>query len=149
MHLAAQASALGDAGMASFEPITADLFATAIQLQDHGIFDSDRLRFERIERKLRQRLRDPALDLAQFAASEGLSLRSFQRLFQLYGTTPTKWVLTQRIEGVARDLCSRSAQRSITEIAYSWGFNDLSYFNRAFRAAYGVSPRSWRERKTA
>jgi AraC-like DNA-binding protein len=27
---------------------------------------------------------------------------------------------------------------------YRWGFNDLSYFNRAFRAQFGMTPGDWR-----
>jgi AraC-like DNA-binding protein len=38
-------------------------------------------------------------------------------------------------------LCdSRQAHRSISEIALSSGFGDVSYFNRAFRRRYGASP---------
>ncbi|RUX33774.1 helix-turn-helix domain-containing protein, partial [Mesorhizobium sp. M7A.F.Ca.CA.002.09.1.1] len=32
------------------------------------------------------------------------------------------------------------AGRSITAIAYEAGFNDLSYFNRAFRRRYDATP---------
>jgi AraC-like DNA-binding protein len=74
-----------------------------------------------------------------------MSLRSFQRLFQIHGTTPTKWILDKRLEGVAEDLrVPALIGRSITEIAFSWGFNDLSHFNRAFRAKFGVSPKAFR-----
>ena len=34
--------------------------------------------------------------------------------------------------------------RSITDIAFSVGFNDLSYFSRAFAERFGMSPRSFR-----
>ena len=33
---------------------------------------------------------------------------------------------------------------SVSEIAYRWGFNDLSHFNRAFRSRFGIPPRQWR-----
>jgi len=33
---------------------------------------------------------------------------------------------------------------SVSEVAYRWGFNDLSHFNRAFRSRYGLPPRQWR-----
>jgi AraC-like DNA-binding protein len=32
------------------------------------------------------------------------------------------------------------ADRSVSAIAYEAGFGDLSYFNRCFRKAYGVTP---------
>jgi len=33
---------------------------------------------------------------------------------------------------------------NISEIAYRWGFNDLSHFNKAFRARFDMTPREWR-----
>jgi len=35
----------------------------------------------------------------------------------------------------------------VGEISYSVGFNDSNYFTRQFRAAYGCSPREYRERE--
>jgi AraC-like DNA-binding protein len=35
---------------------------------------------------------------------------------------------------------ARSAGLTITGIAFSAGFSDLSHFNRAFRRAYGATP---------
>jgi AraC-like DNA-binding protein len=40
----------------------------------------------------------------------------------------------------------RFADRRITEIVFACGFNDISYFNRAFRARYGASPSDIRNR---
>ena len=34
--------------------------------------------------------------------------------------------------------------RSITDIALSWGFSDPSHFGRRFKQAYGMSPRDYR-----
>ncbi|MGW9499321.1 helix-turn-helix domain-containing protein [Streptomyces prasinus] len=46
-----------------------------------------------------------------------------------------------------RDLTDpRLRSRSIRAIATRWGFVDAAHFSRAFRAAYGVSPRDHRGR---
>jgi AraC-like DNA-binding protein len=37
------------------------------------------------------------------------------------------------------------SKRSVSEIAYSWGFCDLTHFGRAFRAAYGMLPSECRQ----
>jgi AraC-like DNA-binding protein len=37
-----------------------------------------------------------------------------------------------------RDLNRR--YQYISEVAYRWRFNDLSYFNKAFRAQFGTTP---------
>jgi len=39
------------------------------------------------------------------------------------------------------------ASHSISEIAHRSGFNDISYFNRTFRRAFGASPSDVRLRK--
>jgi AraC-like DNA-binding protein len=36
------------------------------------------------------------------------------------------------------------ANRHVSEIAFAWGFNDLSHFGRVFREHYGISPRDFR-----
>jgi len=35
--------------------------------------------------------------------------------------------------------------RGIAQIAYSWGFSDMTHFSRCFRRAFGVSPREYRQ----
>ena len=42
-------------------------------------------------------------------------------------------------------LDSRYAHLTIAQLAYSNGFNDISYFNRAFRRRFGVTPSDLRE----
>lgn len=55
-------------------------------------------------------------------------------------------MLAQRLERCKRDLASPThAHRHIGEIAFAWGFNDLSHFGRVFRDHYGLSPRDWRQ----
>jgi AraC-like DNA-binding protein len=34
--------------------------------------------------------------------------------------------------------------RSVSEIAYHWGFNDAAHFSRTFKARFGMSPRDAR-----
>jgi AraC-like DNA-binding protein len=36
------------------------------------------------------------------------------------------------------------AHRTIGDIAYSWGFSDLSHFARRFKRAYGCTPSDYR-----
>jgi AraC-like DNA-binding protein len=47
-----------------------------------------------------------------------------------------------------RDLASPIlAHRHVSEIAFAWGFNDVSHFGRVFRERYGLSPRDFRTSK--
>ena len=144
-RLAEIAGGLDDATLQSFETGTAELLATAIQLAEGGAPVEERARLEALLRRLARQLDDPGLNPERFATREGLSLRTLQRLFQIEGTTFTRWVLARRLERVAEDLRGGAhRERSVTDIALGWGFNDLSHFSRAFRERYGVSPRGWR-----
>jgi AraC family transcriptional activator of tynA and feaB len=35
--------------------------------------------------------------------------------------------------------------RTVSEIAYGWGFSDMAHFGRRFKAMYDVSPRDYRK----
>lgn len=77
----------------------------------------------------------------------GLSRRKLQRLFRAERTTPTLWLRAARLERCARDLADR--QRTLTEIARAHGFDDMTYFSRCFRDAYGATPSAWRRAQGA
>ena len=47
--------------------------------------------------------------------------------------------------GVLADLASPlHSHRTITEIAFAWGFNNSAHFNRLFKERYGLSARAYR-----
>lgn len=99
----------------------------------------------RIRAHLVGRLDEP-FDGPALAARFGLSPRKLQRLFAAEGSTPTLWLRRQRLERCARDLADpRQQGRSITVIATAYGFDDMAYFSRIFRAAYGMAPGAWRQ----
>ena len=79
------------------------------------------------------------LTLADLADVLNLSPEHFCRLFHsITGKSPIDYLNYYRIE-CACELLS-SSQKSITEVAYSCGFNDLSYFNRIFKRYKKVTP---------
>nr|WP_246657492.1 helix-turn-helix domain-containing protein [Cohaesibacter sp. CAU 1516] len=41
---------------------------------------------------------------------------------------------------------SAAASKTITEIAFRWGFNDAAHFSRSFRRCYGEAARVFRSR---
>lgn len=80
----------------------------------------------------------------ELAASESLSpARLAQRFRKATGTT-IKDTLTQRRLIEARRLLEGTSL-SVTEVMTEAGFNDLSYFNRAFKSGVGKSPRHYRD----
>ena len=37
----------------------------------------------------------------------------------------------------------------MSDIAFSWGFNDAAHFSRSFKEQYGMSPREFRQQALA
>jgi signal transduction histidine kinase/DNA-binding response OmpR family regulator len=73
------------------------------------------------------------------AAAAGLHYKQLhRRLAAELHATPSRFIRCVRVERAA-DLL-RDGAGSITEVAYSVGFNSLSYFHRAFRERFGVAP---------
>jgi AraC-like DNA-binding protein len=73
-------------------------------------------------------------------------VRTLHARFRQIGQTFGRWLLEQRLQGCRAALRDpRQRARQISQIAYAWGFNDLSYFNRAFRRRFEITPRDWRD----
>jgi AraC-like DNA-binding protein len=82
-----------------------------------------------------------AMTVEAVAARHHVSVRYVQKLFEAEGLTFSRFVLAQRLIRVHRMLTDpRFAAHTISSIAFSCGFGDLSYFNRAFRQQYGATP---------
>jgi AraC-like DNA-binding protein len=94
----------------------------------------------------RQNLHDPDLSPQRAADHLGISIRTLHFRFKQIGRTFGRWVLDNRLEACALALRDpRQRASNISEIAYRWGFNDLSYFNKAFRARFDMTPGDWRK----
>jgi AraC-like DNA-binding protein len=100
---------------------------------------------EQIRACARARLRDPALSVAGIAAQLHLSPSTLHRAWAGEPCSIAEWIWSQRLDAARRDLCDPSlAARSVSDIAFSWGFNDAAHFSRAFRARFGCSARELR-----
>jgi acetamidase/formamidase/AraC-like DNA-binding protein len=92
-----------------------------------------------------QLLTDPELSPARVAQIEGISTRYLQRIFEGAGDSFTSYLRERRLQRIAADLTNPAdAHRSVSEIAFRYGFNDAAHFSRAFRARFGLSPRAFR-----
>ncbi|MBO4850701.1 MAG: helix-turn-helix domain-containing protein [Prevotella sp.] len=87
--------------------------------------------------------------LAQLADIAGMSPSAFSRFFKLHtGRNLTDYIIDIRLGAASRMLVDTS--RSVSEISYQCGFNNLSNFNRIFKKKKNCSPTEFREnyRKT-
>jgi AraC-like DNA-binding protein len=100
---------------------------------------------DQIKACVMQRLRDPRLSINDIAAHLRLSPSTIYRAFASEPVSLNTWIWNQRLDGAKRDICDPAlAGRTITEIAFSWGFNDAAHFSRIFRARFGCSARELR-----
>jgi len=102
----------------------------------------------RVTRAVRAIDRHPhaAPSLGRMARDAGLSPYHFLRTFaRLTGTTPHQYVLRARLRDAATRLLA--APGHVIDVALGCGFGDVSNFNRAFRAEFGVSPSAFRRRR--
>ncbi|MFF2936290.1 AraC-like ligand-binding domain-containing protein [Streptomyces mirabilis] len=91
-------------------------------------------------------LGDSQLSPAVVAAAHHISVRYLHRLFQPQGTTISAWIRHRRLERCRRDLAEPQLHSlPVHAVGARWGFRHASDFSRAFRAAYGMPPRDYRE----
>ncbi|MBZ0131460.1 MAG: helix-turn-helix domain-containing protein [Rhodocyclaceae bacterium] len=100
---------------------------------------------DRIKTHIHRNLRDPALSIDQIATALRCSKRNLHKAFSNDGATLSDYIWRLRLDHCRRDLVSPAcAWKSITEIAYSWGFSSATHFSKVFRDAYGTSPKLYR-----
>jgi AraC-like DNA-binding protein len=99
----------------------------------------------RLRTAVEARLSDPSLDPAAAAAAAGISVRYANALLKAEDSSLERLIVSRRLDRCRRALEDPAqAHRSIGEIAYAWGFSDLSHFTRRFKAAFGSAPRDHR-----
>lgn len=102
--------------------------------------DADRI--DRVCRFLNSRYED-RVSLPEAAAVAHLSIPAFCRFFRRKtGRTFVAYLNELRTGQACRDLIE--SDRSVSDIAFDAGFNNLSNFNRRFLALKGMSPREFR-----
>jgi AraC-like DNA-binding protein len=102
-------------------------------------------RFVRIMEYVRTHLREPDLSAGRIAAEHHISVRQLYRTLAAEGISLGDWIRARRLEGCRKDIASTGFGDPISAVARRWGFIDASSFARMFRAAFGMSPREWRE----
>ncbi|MDP9869309.1 MULTISPECIES: helix-turn-helix domain-containing protein [Streptosporangium] len=104
----------------------------------------------RIDAFIDHRLGDPELGPAGIAAHHHISVRTLHVLFQRQPETVSATIRRRRLERCHADLADpRLRDQPIGEIGLRWGFRSAAEFSRAYRAAYGASPRDHRRQALA
>jgi AraC-like DNA-binding protein len=86
-------------------------------------------------------LDDGNLNATMVATRNRVTVRYLHKLFETEAVTYSEFVLGERLArayGILKN--PLHSRRAIGTIAFDVGFNDLSYFNRAFRRRYNTTP---------
>ncbi|MFJ4521957.1 helix-turn-helix domain-containing protein [Streptomyces sp. NPDC088810] len=123
-----------------------DLFATLITDQAHREPDGSRDHLVRsVRAHIDRHLGEASLSPESIARAHHMSVRYLHRLFEGEGITVSRLIQQRRLEACGRELARRGrVTPTVSAVARRWGFVNPAHFSRAFRAAYGVSPREWR-----
>jgi AraC family transcriptional regulator, positive regulator of tynA and feaB len=130
----------------SLLPIEAGCFANG-RASDDGQKSSINILLRNILAFIDQDIANGDLTPQQVADEFDISVRYVHKLFIESGTTFRSYTTARRLENVCNDLVAPTSWRQpISAVAFRWGFNDLSSFNRAFKNRFACTPSQFRNR---
>jgi AraC family transcriptional regulator, positive regulator of tynA and feaB len=97
--------------------------------------------YVRAQAFIREHLRDPELSIDQISTALGCTKRYLHMLFSERGMTVSDYIWGARLQHCRQEL-EAHAGKTITDVAFSWGFSSSSHFSRVFRKCFGVMPSS-------
>jgi AraC-like DNA-binding protein len=126
-----------------------DLLATAYSQQhDASIAESSLATSRRLLIKdfIEQHLSDLRLSPSFIAGRFGYTKSHIHQLFQAEHESISHYILRRRLQEAAKALGDDAFRtRTISEIAFHWGFNSLTHFGRTFKLRFGITPTEFRQ----
>lgn len=104
---------------------------------------SDKPFLDKLTAIMAANLSNPELNIDSLAREMGYSRTAFYlKVKRLTSTAPNDLVRNYRFKAAAEAI--RSSQESLSDIAEHTGFGSYSYFSKAFKKHFGVSPKEYR-----
>lgn len=101
---------------------------------------------EKLQVILNQELANADFTSDEFASKMGMSrMQLHRKLKSLLGVSATEFLRKERLKMAA--YLFEQGNGNISEIIYSVGFNDVSYFNRCFKEMYHCTPSEYQTNK--
>jgi YesN/AraC family two-component response regulator len=106
---------------------------------DVVINSTDEKFLDKLQHLINEQLSNPDFSADDFANKMGMGkMQLYRKLKSLIGLSATEYLRSERLKAAATLL--KKGNGNISEIAYSVGFNDLSYFSKCFKEMYHYSP---------
>ncbi|RMD83788.1 MAG: response regulator, partial [Lentisphaerae bacterium] len=116
-------------------------FASQLTVKPDTISENstDQRFIERLLEAVENHLADTSFSVDDLAASLGMSrVHLYRKTKALLGQSPTLLIRSLRLKAAARLL--KEGKLNISEVAFTVGFEDPSYFSKCFRQEFGTSP---------
>jgi AraC family transcriptional activator of tynA and feaB len=97
--------------------------------------------YVRAQAFIHEHLRDPDLSIDQISGALGCTKRYLHMLFSERGITVSDYIWQARLQNCRQELEAQNG-KTITDVAFSWGFSSSSHFSRVFRKYFGIVPSS-------
>ena len=94
---------------------------------------------EKLGTVMEKYLSDTGFSTDAFASEMGMSrMQLHRKLKTLLGVSTTEFIRNERLKAAAELM--KKGHNNVSEIAYTVGFNDVSYFSKCFKELYDVTP---------
>ncbi|MCY9876928.1 helix-turn-helix domain-containing protein [Vibrio natriegens] len=131
---------VNDSGLEDrFSQSIVDLLTLSLEIPDIKQTGVESDLYCRAMNYIQAHLSDPDLNLEKLAKIHHVSVRTMIRAFNRHQKTPVSTIWQERLKA-SRNAIERGNGKTVSEIAFEYGFNDFSHFSRAFRKAFSISP---------
>jgi AraC-like DNA-binding protein len=102
--------------------------------------------FKKIQGIVESNLSNPLFGVEELAKEIGMSRTNLHRKIKsISGFSPSEFIRNMRLKKASILLLSQS--NTVSQVSFSVGFEDHSYFSKAFKKHYGVSPSAYFQRE--
>lgn len=140
---------LSEAAQSQIAQQLVDLIALALTEDESATSAQSSGRFVsllRLKSVIDANLTNASVTCEELAAAAGISVRYANQLLDAEHTSLQRLLFSRRIAKCQEALADpMQMHRQISDIAYSWGFGDVSHFGRLFKSMTGVTPRDFRK----
>ena len=103
---------------------------------------------ERIKTYILSDLRNPELSIDRIATALHCTKRYLHKVFEPEGVSLSDYIWQSRLDRCRDELVdAKHEARSVTDIAFSWGFSSSAHFSTAFKQRFGIPPSNYRAEK--